>query len=124
MERRVRVWRRPFLCCRRVAGVREAWPRPGDIGGSRWVFVRVRHHGLLRLASTLRVSVACVGQVGIFPVGVSDRQALLGCVARPRVAGLYEGSFWARLARPGSPWFMAECAAVGVTSIAQPSGGR
>ena len=29
VEGRVRVWRRPFLCCRRVAGVREAWPPPG-----------------------------------------------------------------------------------------------
>ena len=24
-----RLWRRPFLCCRRDAGVREAWPPPG-----------------------------------------------------------------------------------------------
>ena len=37
---RVLAWRRPFLCCRRVAGVREAWPRPGDVGESRWAFVR------------------------------------------------------------------------------------
>ena len=29
VEGRVQVWRRPFLCCRRVAGVREAWPPPG-----------------------------------------------------------------------------------------------
>ena len=28
-EGRVRAWRRPFLCCRRVAGVQEAWPPPG-----------------------------------------------------------------------------------------------
>ena len=27
-EGRVWVWRRPFLCCRRVTGVREAWPPP------------------------------------------------------------------------------------------------
>ena len=88
------------------------------------MFVRVGHQGLLRLASIPRVSVACVGQVDVFRVGVSDRQALLGCVARPRVVGLYEGSFWARFARPGSSWVTAECAAVVVTSIARPSGGR
>ena len=29
VEGRVRVWRRLFLCCRRVAGVWEAWPLPG-----------------------------------------------------------------------------------------------
>ena len=29
VEGRVGVWRRPFLCCRRVAGVQEAWPPPG-----------------------------------------------------------------------------------------------
>ena len=29
MEGRVRVWRRPFVCCRRVAGFQEAWPPPG-----------------------------------------------------------------------------------------------
>ena len=29
VEERVRMWHRPFLCCRRVAGVREAWPPPG-----------------------------------------------------------------------------------------------
>ena len=29
VEGRVGVWRRPFLCCRRVAGVREACPPPG-----------------------------------------------------------------------------------------------
>ena len=102
-------------------GSGKTGPRPGDVGGSRWVFARVRHHGLLRLAPTLRVSVACVGQVDVFPVGVSDRQVLLGCVAQPCAVGLYKGSFWARLARLGSSWFMAECAAVGVTSIVRPS---
>ena len=49
----------------------------GDVGGSRWAFVRVRHHGLLRLASILWVSVARAGQVDVFPAGVPDRQALL-----------------------------------------------
>ena len=28
---RDRVWRRPFFCCRRVAGVPEAWPPPGGL---------------------------------------------------------------------------------------------
>ena len=114
----------PFSVAGGLRGSGKRGARPGDVGGSRWVFVRVRHHGLLRLAPTLRVSVACVGQVDVFPVGVSDRQVLLGCVARPCAVGLYKGSFWARLACPGSSWFMAECAAVGVTSIGRPSGGR
>ena len=58
VEGRVPGWRRPFLCCRRVAGIREAWPPPGGCGR---VVVRVRHHGLLRLASTPWVFVARAG---------------------------------------------------------------
>ena len=111
----------PFSVAGGLRGPGKRGTRPGDVGGSCWVFVRVRHH---RLASTLRVSVACVGQVDVFPVGVSDQQALLGCVAGLRVVGLYEGSFSARLARPGSSWPMAECAAVGVTFIVRPPDGR
>ena len=107
-----------------LRGSGKRGPRPGDVGGSCWVFVRVRHHGLLRLAPTLLVSVACVGQVDVFPVGVSDQQVLLGCVARSCAGGLYKGSFWARLARPGLSWFMAQCAAVGVTSKDGPPVGR
>ena len=114
----------PFAVAGGLRGSRRRGPRPGDVGGSRWAFVRARHHGLLRLAPTLRVSVARVGQVDVVPVGVSDRQVLLGCVAWPCAIGLYKGSFWAGLARPGSTWFMAECAVVGVTSIGRPPGGR
>ena len=55
-----------------LLGSLKRGPCPGDVGGSRWVFVRVQHHGLLRLASTYRVSVACVGQVDVLPIGVSD----------------------------------------------------
>ena len=91
LEGRVWAWCRPFPCCSRVAGVHEAWTRPGDVGGSRWAFVRTRYHGLLRLAPILRVSLARVGQVDVVPVGVSDRQALPGCVAQPRAVGLYKG---------------------------------
>ena len=58
------------------------------------------------------------------PVGVSDRQVSLGCLARPHAVGLYKRSFWAGLARPGSSCFMAECAVFGVTSIGRPPGGR
>ena len=42
-------------------------------------------------------------------------RALLGCT---------RGSFWARSARLGSSRFLADSAAVGVTSIARSSGGR
>ena len=63
--------------------------------------VPVRHHGLLRLASTLWVSVACVGQVDVLPAGVPDRQALLECVARPRVVGLYGRLFLGEVGLPG-----------------------
>ena len=38
VEGRVRVWRRPFLCCRQVAGVREAWPPPGGCRRKSWGF--------------------------------------------------------------------------------------
>ena len=48
-------------------------PRPGDVGGIRWVFARVRHHGLLRLAPIHWMSVARAGQVDVFPAGVPDR---------------------------------------------------
>ena len=129
-ERRVR-WKdgsgrgaAPFAVAVGLRGSGKRGPRPGDVGGSRWAFVRARHHGLLRLAPSLRVSVARVGQVDVVPVGVSDGQVLLGFVARPCAVWLYKGSFWAGLARPGSSWFMAECAVVGVTSIGRPPGGR
>ena len=95
----------PFSVVSGLRGSGKRGSRPGDVGGSRWVFVRGPHHWLPRLASTLRISVACVGQVDIFSVGVPDRQALLECVARPCVVGLYQGSLWARLARSGSSWF-------------------
>ena len=84
-----------------LRGSAKRGPRPGDVGGSRWVFVRARHHKLLRLAPILRVSVACVGQVDVVPVGVSGRQALLGCVARPRAVGLYKGVLLGGVCSPG-----------------------
>ena len=56
-----------------LRGSGKRGPRPGDVGGIRWVFVRVRHHGLLRLAPNLWVSVPRAGQVDIFPAGVPDR---------------------------------------------------
>ena len=83
-----------------VAGGLRA-SRPGDVGRSCRVFVRVRHHGLLRRASTLWVSVACVRQVDVLPAGVPDRQALLECVARLRVVGLYEGVLLGEVGSPG-----------------------
>ena len=38
VEGRVRVRHRPFLCCRRVAGVREGWPPPGGCRRKSWGF--------------------------------------------------------------------------------------
>ena len=66
-ERRVR-WKdgsgfgaAPFSVAGGLRGSGKRGPRPGDVGGSRYVVVRVRHHGLLRLASTPWVSVARAG---------------------------------------------------------------
>ena len=49
----------------------------------------------------LRVSVARVKQVDVVPVGVSDRQALPGCVAQPRAVGLYKGVLLGGVGLPG-----------------------
>ena len=73
--------------------------RPGSVApargmwdtGIRSVIVRVRHHGPLRLARIRWVSAACAGQVDAYPAGVRDRQALVECVSRSHVVGLYEG---------------------------------
>ena len=62
----------PFTVVGGLWGSGERGPRPGDLGGIRWVIVSVRHHGLLRLAHIRWVSVACVGQVDAFPAGVPD----------------------------------------------------
>ena len=79
----------------------ERGPRPGDVGGIRWVFVRVQHHGPLRLAHIRWVSLACARQVNAFPVGVPNRQALVKCVAQPRFVGLYEGVLLGKVGSPG-----------------------
>ena len=89
-----------FSVVGRLQGSRRRGPRPGEVGGIRWVIVRVRHHGPLRLAHICWVSVACGGQVEAFPAGVPDRQALVECVARSCVVGLYEGVL---LGKVGSP---------------------
>ena len=91
----------PFAVAAGLRGSGKRGPRPGDVGGSRWAFVRARYHGLLRLAPILRASVARVGQVDVAPVSVSDRQALSGCVVRPRVVGLYEGVLLGGVGSPG-----------------------
>ena len=87
-----------------VGGLRgsgEHGPRPGDPGGIRWVIVLVRRHGPLRLARIRWVSAACAGQVDAFRAGVPDRQALVECVARWRVVGLYEGVLLGKVGLPG-----------------------
>ena len=72
-----------------VGGLQGSGER--DVGRTRWVIARVRHHGPLRLAHIRWVSVARARQVDAFPADVPDRQALSECVARSRVVGLYEG---------------------------------
>ena len=84
-----------------LQGSGERGPRPGDVGGIRWVIVRVRHHGPLRLAHIRWVSVACAGQVDAFPAGVPDRKALVECVAWSRLVGLYEGVHLGKVGSPG-----------------------
>ena len=81
----------PFSDVGGLRGSGERGSRPGDVGGFCWVIVCVRHHGPLRLAHIRWVSAACAGQGDAFPAGVPDRQALVECVARSRVVGLYEG---------------------------------
>ena len=107
----------PFSVARGLRGSGKRGPRPGDVGGSRWVFVRVGHHGLLRLASTLRVSVACVGQVDVLPAGVAGvccaasrrwvvRGVFLGEVGSPRAVVVYGRvrGCWCDVHRPALQW--------------------
>ena len=104
-----------------LRGSRERCPRPGNVGGTRWVIVCVQHHGPLRLALFCLVSVACARQVDTFPAGVPDPQALVECVARSRFVGLYEGVLWGKVGSRGvvavhgwfrSCWFDAPCRVV------------
>ena len=53
VEGRVRFCAAPFSVAGGLRGSGKRGPRPGHVGGSRCVFVRVQHDGLLRLASTL-----------------------------------------------------------------------
>ena len=114
----------PFLVAGGSLGSGKCGPRPGDVGGGRWGRICVRYRGLLRLAPIPWVSVVRAGQVGAVPAGVPGRRVVPEHVARPRVAGLYEESCWARSARPGSLWFVADPAAAGVTIVVLSSGGR
>ena len=84
-----------------LQGSGERGPCPGDAGMIRWVIVRVRQHGPLRLAHIHWVSVACAAQVDAFPVGVPDRQALVECVARSRFVRLYEAVLLGKVGSPG-----------------------
>ena len=56
-----------------LRGSRERGPHLGDVGGIRWVIVRVRRHGPLRLALICWMSAACAGHVDAFPAGVPNR---------------------------------------------------
>ena len=94
----------PFTVVGGLRGFGERGARPGDVGGIRWVIVRVRHHGPLRVAHIRWVSVACAGQVDAFPASRRNRQALVECVARSRFVGLYGRVIWTKV---GSPWDVA-----------------
>ena len=94
----------PFSDVGGLRGSGERGPRLGDVGGIRWVIVRVRHHGPLRLAHIRWVSSACAGQVDAFPASVPDQQALVECVALSGVVALYEGVL---LCTVGLPWVFA-----------------
>ena len=82
-------------------GSGERRPRPGDVRGIRWVIVLVQRHGARRLAHIRSVFVARAGQVGAFPAGVPDRQALLECVAWSRVVESYERVLLGKVGSPG-----------------------
>ena len=114
----------PFLVAGGSLRSGKCGPRLGDVGGGCWGRICVRHRGLLRVASTPWVSVVRSGQVDAVLAGVSGRHVVPEHVARPRVAGLYEGSCWAKSAQSGSLWFVADPAAAGVTVIVRSSGGR
>ena len=91
----------PFSDVGGLRGSRERGPRPGDVGGTRWVVVRVRHHGPRRLAHTRWVSVAGAGQVDAFPRRRARPPASEGCGARSRFVGLYEGVLLGKVGWPG-----------------------
>ena len=66
----------PFLVAGGSLGSGKCGPRPGDVGRGRWGRFCVRHRGLLRLASTLWVSIVRAGQVDAVPAVVSGRRVV------------------------------------------------
>ena len=94
----------PFSVVGRLWGSWERGPRPGDVGGIRWVIVLVRCLWPLRLAHIRWASVAHAAQVNAFPAGVPDVQELVECVAWLRVVGSYKGVL---LGKVGLPWVVA-----------------
>ena len=114
----------PYSVAGGTRGSMEPSPRPGDVGGTRWVVVRGQHHGPLTLAHIRWVSVACAGQVDALPAGMPDRRRW-GSVLRGRaLLGCTRGSSWARSARPGLSLLTAAFAAVGLTPLVGSSGER
>ena len=114
----------PFPVAGGSRGPGSAAPVRRDVGGGCWIFFRVGHHGLLRLAPTLERPLHVPGRLTPSPVvcpvdgrcwSVLRGRAFLGCTRE---------SFWARLARPGSSWLVADSAACGVTFIVRSSRGR
>ena len=63
VEGQVRVGRRPFLCRRRVAGLREAWPPPGGCGRSSLGFCSCSTPRAAK-ASLYSLSVRCTCRAG------------------------------------------------------------
>ena len=101
VEGQFRVWRRLFLCCKRVAGVQEAWPPPGGCERESLGFSLGSAPRAAKASLYSSLSLARAGQVDLLPAGVPDRQALLECVARPRFVGLYEGVLLGKVGSPG-----------------------
>ena len=105
-----------------MARARGMWEGCVWVRRIRWVSVCVRYHGLLRLACIRWVSAACVGQIDAFPASLSDQQALVQCVARSRVVGLYEGVPFGKAGWPGVVAVNGRSAAAGLASIVGASG--
>ena len=123
MEGWVRVWRRPFLCCRLVAGVREVWPPPGGcrrkllgfrLCSTPWAAKASLHSsGICCMCwAALRLSRRCVRPTGVAGVCCTAarrwvvRGVLLGEVGSPGVVVVYGRvhSCWCDVHRPALRW--------------------
>ena len=101
MEGQVQVWPCPFLCRRRVAGVRGAWPLPRECGKNSLSGSSCLTSWAAK-ASPYLFGVRCMRQAGR---RVSCRRARppasVGCVAWSRFVGMYEGVLLGKVGSPG-----------------------